>query len=442
MPRIRILLLAAWLVLVTAGLPAFVPALARAADEPILVDRIVAIVDEEAILASDLERAVELSQLDRQYQGQQPEPVTPELRKQVLDSLIESKLIIAAAKQADLRVEEEDIDKQVKARIDDLEKQYGSRDALVREMNRAGMSIDDFRTRYANQLRDQQYLRLVVGKFIRPHVEVMENEVQQYYLDHIAEMPAEPDSLTISDILVRVQPSEEARRAVQRKVAEAQDALRRGQDFASVAMQYSEGPNAQRGGRIGVVKPGDLFDRSLEQSVFALPIGKVSDPIISSRGVHVVKVDAIDPDGGRTLSQVFFPLQPTQADVDAAKQRIAAARERVESGTPFSLVAEELSEDPTSAKKGGLLGTFQLSDLSEQFQSVLKDTEAGQITEPLLTPAGWYLFLVADRTHGHQYTYDELKDDLRHFVENQKIEKELTKYVDSLKDRFYVDIKS
>lgn len=437
----RVLVCAAWIALVAAGLRVS-PAVAEPTGEPVLVDRVVAIVDEEAILMSDLERAIELYQLDRQYQNEEPEPVTPELRQKVLDSLIESKLIIAAAKQADLKVDDADIDRRVQDRVDDLVKQYGSQENLEREMQRAGMTLDDFKHRYGGQLRDQQYLRLVVGKFIRPHVEVLENEVQKYYTDHLAEMPADPDSLTIADILVRVQPSAEARRAVQVKVAAAQDALRSGMAFADVARKFSEGPNAARGGSIGTVHPGDLFDRSLEQAVFAQPQGQVSEPIVSSRGVHLVMVDAIDEDGGRAISQIFFPLQATEADVAAAKAKVEAARQRVESGTPFSLVAEDVSEDPGSARNGGLLGTFKLTDLSQQFQDALKDAPTGQVTEPLLTSAGWYVFQVINRVQGHQYTYDELKDDLRRFVENQKIETELQKYVEGLHQKFFVQIQN
>jgi len=441
--RRRPLRAAAWPALVLAGLLcAGAPTLVRAQGEPVLLDRIVAIVDEEMILQSDLDRAIELYQIDRQYQGLDPEPVTPELRQEVLDSLIESKLIIAAAKAADLRVEEEDIESQVEERIQQLIQQFGSREALEAEMRRSGMTMSDFRLRYTSQLRDQQYLRLVVGRFIRPDIEVLENEVEEYYLEHLDEMPAEPDSVTISNILIRVQPDREARQAVQRQVAEAQQALRSGSSFADVARRFSQGPNASRGGRIGTVKQGDLFDEALERAVFGLQVGEISQPVVSSRGVHLLRLDEVRPDGGRTISQIFFPLEVTQADVAAARERIEVARQRVLDGEPFSLVAQEISEDPTSAPRGGVLGTFQLDQLSAQFQEALRDVQPGQVSEPLLTDAGWYVFLVTDRVQGHLYTYEELQGDLRRYVENQKIETALADYIDDLRERFFVDIKN
>lgn len=431
----RSALMAAWLAVMAAGLPC-------PAAEPVLIDRLVAIVDEEPIQLSDLDRAVDLYQLDRQYQGQPQEPVTPELREEILQSLIESKLVIAAAKQAELTVDEDDIVKRVDARIEELTKQYGSRDLLVREMERSGLTLDDFRNRYATQLRDQQYLRLVIGRFIRPKVEVLANEVEAYYRDHLDEMPAEADSVTVANILIRVQPTAEARREVQRKVTAAQAALQAGEPFADVARRFDESPNAPRGGELGVVRPGDLFDRTLEAAVFGLAAGAVSQPVVSSRGVHIVKVDAVQEDGARAVSQIFMPLQATDADVAAARQRAEAARARVVAGEAFSLVAAEVSDDPQSAKNGGLLGRFALDALSPQFQTVLEDAAIGQPTEPALAPAGWYVFQILDRAEGHKYTYEELKEDLRRHVENQKIEAELKTYIAGLRERFFVDIKS
>lgn len=418
------------------------PTPSRAQDEPVLVDRIVAIVDEEIILQSDLEREAELWRLEQEYAGNNPGELTPELRREMLDRLIESKLIIAAAKQADMDVDEEAIRQSVEEKIQQFVEHFGSLEALKRELLRSGMTLDDYRARMNTQLRDQQYMRLVVGKFIRPKVEVLENEVRDYYLEHLEEMPAESDSLTIADILVPVQPAVTVRQEIQKQVAAVQTALQGGASFADVARSYSKGPNAARGGGIGTVAPGDLFDENLDRAAFALQPGQVSDPVITSRGVHLLYVDAVKPDGRRALSQIFLPIQVTEEDREAARAEIEKARDRILAGEAFSLVASGMSRDALSAGRGGVLGTFALNDLSEQFQSVLTDAQEGELTEPVLTQAGWYIFLVQDRKPGHLFTYEELRDDLRQMVETQKIETELAKYVAGLRERFFIDEKN
>ena len=417
-------------------------ALAQTGDGPRLVDRIVAIVDEEAILLSDLDREVELYRLEQEYAGQSVSQVTEDVRREMLERLIESKLIIAAAKQADMVVDEEAIGASVEQKIDQFVEHFGSMENLQRELGRSGMTLGDYRARMNTQLRDQQYLRLVVGKYIRPEIEVMENEIHEYYLANLDEMPAEPDSLTIANILIPVQPAPEVRQEIQKTVAAAQAALQAGNSFDQVAQQFSKGPNAARGGAIGVLAAGDLFDPNLDRVAFSLNLGQVSDPVISSRGVHLLRVDSITEDGHRAISQIFLPIEITEADVQDAKTQIEQARLRVLNGESFGLVAAEVSGDPVSARVGGVLGTFQLEDLSTQFQEVLSDATIAQVTEPVLTPAGWYIFLVQDRVNGHRYTYEELKDNLRQMVEGLKIEKALAEYVEGLRDRFFIDEKS
>jgi peptidyl-prolyl cis-trans isomerase SurA len=409
---------------------------------PRLVDRIVAIVDEEAILQSDLDREVELYKLEKEYAGETVPVDSPEIRREMLDRLIESKLIIAAAKQADMSVDEAAVEESVQEKINQFIEHFGSLENLRRELNRSGMTLEDYQARMQTQLRDQQYLRLVVGKFIRPNIEVLENEVRDYYLAHLDEMPAEPDSLTIANILVPVQPSVEVRQEIQAKVVEIKAALQSGRSFADVAGEFSEGPNAGRGGVVGVVAPGDLFDPNLDRAVFALSIAEISDPVVSTMGVHLVRLDSVQDDGRRAISQIFLPIQVAQEDVDAAQTAIVAARTRVLNGEPFGVVASEVSGDPVSAAKAGVLGTFRLEDLSAQFQTALAEAEVGEITEPILTPAGWYIFQIQDRITGHMYTYEELNPNLRQMVESQKIEEALAEYVEGLKKQFFIDEKS
>ncbi len=410
--------------------------------EPRLIDRIVAIVDEEAILQSDLEREVELFKLEKEYAGEAVPEVTAEVMREMLERLIESKLIIAAAKQADMAVDEDSIRESVEEKVQQFVDHFGSMDALERELLRSGMTLEDYRARMATQLRDQQFMRLVVGKFIRPKVEVLENEVRDYYLAHLEEMPAEPDSLTISDILIPVQPSAEVRQAVQATVVAVNAGLEQGVAFADLAKLHSQGPNAARGGAIGTVSPGDLFDENLDRVAFALKPGQVSEPVITSRGVHLMKLMALGENGKRTISQIFIPITVSQEDMDRARAEVEKARERVLNGEAFSLVASEVSGDALSASRGGVLGTFSLNDLSTQFQEVLAEAVVGQITEPVLTPAGWYIFLLQARREGHMFTYEELRGELRQMVEGIEIEAALAEYVIGLRERFFIDEKN
>jgi len=407
---------------------------------PQLLDRILVIVDEEAILLSEVTREVALYRLEARNAGLQLDQDDAAIREEILTRLIESKLIIAAAKQEEIEVSEEAINRDVQSNIDQLVRYYGSESALEAELQRNGMTLNDYRRRSYAQLRDQHYMRAVVGRFIRPLIEVREDEVEDWYGAHADEIPATPDSLTLADILIAVEPSAEVQREIQTKLGAALQALGEGVPFADVARDHSEGPGAARGGRLGTIRPGDLKSTVLEDVIFSLEAGETSQPVVTESGLHIVYVDAVVA-GGREVSQIFFPLVITEADVARARAAAEAAHARVLAGEPFAVVAGELSVDPNSSVQGGDLGRFALTDLSPLIQEALAETGEGELTAPFLTPAGFYIFLVKERDDGRILSLDEVREQVRAAVESEKLQAELALYVEDLRTRFVVDRK-
>ncbi|MHB8079695.1 MAG: peptidylprolyl isomerase [Candidatus Krumholzibacteriia bacterium] len=407
---------------------------------PVLVDRVIAVVDEEPVLMSELEREIALYKLERS-QGvdslASADPVAT--RREVLDRLIESKLMIAAAREAEIEVDDAAVQEDVEANIAELVRHFGSQAALESELERSGMNLTDYRARTTAQLRDRRYMSAVVNRFVRSKIEVREDEVAAYYAAHKAEIGAAPDSLTLGSILVPVQPSEAAQRELQRKLGDVMQEMGAGRPFAEVAARHTEGPNRERGGSLGTLRRGDLDDRRLEEAVFALGAGETSRPIVTERGLHIMHVDSVEGDA-RVVSQIFFPIQITAADVAAASARADSAHARLLAGEAFAKVAAEVSAEP-SAARGGDLGTFPVTDLSPRFQEALADRRPGQVTEPIQTPAGFYIFEVRARRPGRTPTYAEVRDSVRRAVESEKLQVDLARYVAGLRDRFYVQLK-
>ncbi len=407
---------------------------------PELVDRIMVVVDEEAILQSDLEREIALYHLEARNMGAPDDKDETTVRAEVLDRLIESKLIIAAARREEIEIGEESVEREVQANIDQLVRYYGSQARLEAELADNAMTLDDYRRRSASQLRDQHYMRAVVNRFIRPGIEVREEEVEAYYAAHRDEVPAAPDTLALSDILIAVQPSPEVQRDLQAKLGAVMQELGRGDAFGAVADRHTAGPGAGAGGRIGLVRPGELFSRALEDAVFSLQEGETSQPVVTERGLHVVHVDKVGEEG-REISQIFFPIEVTEDDVARSRAEAEAAHARLAAGEPFAKVAAEVSVDPGSAPRGGELGTFVLDELSPTIREHLAEAAAGAITPPFLTPAGFYIFLVRERTAGASAGFEELRDQVRQAVESQKLQEALAVYVEGLRARFAVDRK-
>jgi parvulin-like peptidyl-prolyl isomerase len=301
------------------------------------------------------------------------------------------------------------------------------------------MTLADYRKRSRSQLRDQHYMRAVLNRFIRPRIEVRQDEVDAWYRNHLEEVPTTPDSLSLADILIPVEPADDVQREVQRKLGLALQMLGDGASFATVAETHSDGPMAARGGKIGNLKRGDLYSKALEDAVFSMTVGQTSSPIVSERGVHIMHVNAADADT-RDVSQIFYPLEITELDVDRSRVKANTIFDRLTAGEAFGAVAVNESADPVSAK-GGELGTFALNDLSPTVQDALRDVGPGGMTNPFLTPAGFYIFLVRDRAYGHKLTLEEVRPQVQQAVESEKIEAELKVYVADLRTRFVVDLK-
>jgi parvulin-like peptidyl-prolyl isomerase len=168
--------------------------------------------------------------------------------------------------------------------------------------------------------------------------------------------------------------------------------------------------------------------------------GETSPPVVSERGVHILHLDAVDGER-RTISQIFYPLEIGEADVARARARAAEAYDRLTAGDPFATVVAAYSQDPTSLARGGDLGRFALSDLSPTVQENLADLGPGRFSEPFLTPAGFYIFLVKDRTYGSRVALDDVRQEVRQAVESEKMQTALAAYVESLRARFVVDRK-
>jgi parvulin-like peptidyl-prolyl isomerase len=153
-----------------------------------------------------------------------------------------------------------------------------------------------------------------------------------------------------------------------------------------------------------------------------------------------LRLDAVT-DEGRAISQIFFPVKVEASDVERARQQAEDVQRRLLSGEPFAKVAVEQSADPRTAAQGGHLGSFRQDDLSPKFQEALQGVAAGQITPPFATPAGFTILQVKERIAGRAYSYEEVRETLRRALEGEKLEAELTKYVDGLRQRFFVDLK-
>jgi parvulin-like peptidyl-prolyl isomerase len=255
-----------------------------------LEDRIVAVVNSDLIMLSEVRREVEPERvrLARFHQGDDLAHRLRMAESMALTRMIERKLQLQEAKAKKIEIS----DQEVKLAIE--------------QMKRQGQSVDISNPVDVRMVREQLALLRVVDLVVRNGITVGDSEMKRYYETH-RDRFALPDEYTLSQILIQPRSSSETAEALA-KARKAMEELKHGEKFADVAERYSDGPNAAQGGRIGLVRQGELLP-AIARAIAALPPGGISDIIESHEGFHIIRVEDKSPKQFRPFEDVQFEIQ-------------------------------------------------------------------------------------------------------------------------------------
>jgi parvulin-like peptidyl-prolyl isomerase len=253
-------------------------------------DRIAAIVNSDLIMLSEVRRelAPERERLEKHYRGEELSRRLQMAEAMALTTMIERRLQLQEAKARSVEVGDQEVKQAVKQLIQQGEK------------------IDDKDPVSTNSVRDQLTLLKVVDREVRSGVMVADPEMKRYYQEH-RDRFALPEEYTLSQILIKPRSPDEVAdaRAKGREVAAL---LKQGESFEDLALRYSDGPTASRGGRLGLVRQGELLP-AIERGVSNLVPGGISDIIESPEGLHIVRLDDKKPKQFRPFEEVRQEIQ-------------------------------------------------------------------------------------------------------------------------------------
>lgn len=255
-----------------------------------LEDKIVAVVNSDLIMMSEIKKelAPEEERIRKQSAGEELARRLKTAEYMALTKMIERKLQLQAAKMKGVEVS----DQEVRQTLDELKRQ--------------GEKVDAADPKSATSVREQLILMRVVDREVRSGIMVAESEMKRYYQEH-KERFAYPEEYQLSQILLKARPPSE----MPDTYARAKDivtALRKGGNFEELALQYSEGTNAGRGGKLGLVRQGELHPQ-IERAITPLPVGDTSDIAETSEGLHIIRVDEKKPKQFRPFEEVKAEIQ-------------------------------------------------------------------------------------------------------------------------------------
>ncbi|ATD67020.1 molecular chaperone SurA [Luteimonas chenhongjianii] len=400
------------------------------------LDRIAAVVDEDVILASELERAV--ANIRGQYATRQDQlPPQDILERQVLERLITLRLQTATAQRTGVRVSDQDVDQAIAAIA---QQNNFTIDQLRRQLAGDGMSFDDFR----DSLRDELLIQRMRQRFAQTRISVSDAEVEaalsaqatgaQYRLAHI--LVALPEGATPEQI-----------QTGQQKIDGIKSLLDRNEmEFSAAAVRYSDSPNALEGGDLGW-RRADEIPAAFATAVTDLQPGQIIGPIRGPSGFQLLQLvdrrDAAQSSGAGSVTEfqarhILLRAQP--GDDAAAKARADSLRARIVGGADFAELARENSDDASTKASGGDLGWFTQDQFGPDFGSQVAAIGDGDVSQPFRTQAGWHI-VQRQATRQTAGNADNRRAQVREAIGQRKLEDEWDRYVRELRGEAYVSVR-
>jgi peptidyl-prolyl cis-trans isomerase SurA len=403
------------------------------------IDRIVAVVNDDVVLQSELDRATQnvLAQYNRQPNGQLPPADI--LRKQVLERLILLRLQVAQAAQQGIKVSDQDVD----AALDNVARQNGmTLDQLRANLAHDGVGFADFR----DSIRDEIAVQRLRQRYAQTSISVSDAEVD-------AAMAAQANSAQyhLANVLVALpeNPTPDQIATAQKKIDGIKGLIDRGEmDFATAAARYSDGQNALEGGDLGW-RSSDEIPTAFASMISSMQPGQIIGPIRGPSGFQLIQlVETRDASQAPAASQMATQYEARhilvrvgdKTDDAGAKAKIDTLRARIAGGADFAEVAKENSDDLLTRQTGGELGWFNADAYGPDFGAQLAALKDGEISQPFKTQAGWH---IVQREGSRQVnaTDENRRAQIRNAIGQRKLEESWARYLNELRGEAYVDIR-
>jgi peptidyl-prolyl cis-trans isomerase SurA len=417
---------------------ALVLAHAVPAAAPRTADFIAAVVNQELVTAVEVEQRVAQVRANAQRQNQRL-PGDVELRRQVLNALIEERAVLSHARETSAKVDGPELDRAVASVAAQNQLTLPQlRERLARE----GMDFARFR----DNLRDQLLMERVREREVTSRIIVTDGEIDVFLARERAVATTDRE-LNIAQLLIAVpEGASEAVVAERRALAErAQARVRAGEDFAKVARELSEDANKERGGEIGL-RPVDRLPEVFVAGVQGLKAGEVAPTLLrTGAGFHLLKLVELREGGAFRITQTrarHILLRPSaQAGADAAARQLLEFKRLIQAGTRrFEDLARERSEDQGSGERGGELGWTSPGAFVPEFEEAMNKLPINGISDPVQSRFGLHLIQVLER---REVALDpkQLREQARTALREQKFEQAYTDWVRDLRARAYVEVR-
>lgn len=410
------------------GLGSALPTLAQVE----VLDQVVAIVDDDIILASELQERIQDVRNNMESRGIEV-PEDEILIRETLDRLILDSIQMQLANRYGVRIPDAQLD-----------------EAMTRLARQNGLTLEQFRIAleqsgqsYAaarESLRDDLAIQRVQQGNVMRNINISEQEIDNFLATEEGEAMSQPEYRVVQALLASSRGDDAAQVAAKEAyVDEVLASIRAGTPFEQAVSTTQ--PYAFSGGDLGWRKLGDI-PSMFADAVPEMKIGDVSK-VRSSSGFHLVYLaDAIG--GERLVKQTdvrHILIKPTEVLSETAAEALAGQlMERVRGGEDFGALARQYSDDIGSAAEGGELGWTNPGQMVPEFETAMASATEGEVTEPFRSEFGWHILEVTGR-RDKDFSGEMQRNQVANYIREQKYQEELDAWLRKIREEAFVDIK-
>ncbi len=405
--------------------------------QQVVIDKVIAIVDNEIILQSELEFQISIFASQRGM-----DPKSPELKTQILNSMIDEKLVYAQAELDSIVITEAEIDQRIDYQVKVLQQQYGSI-AKIEEMY--GMPIEKIKRELREDVRKNLMVQRLREKNFAP-IEASRREVEAFYYAYKDSLGMIPEKLHIYHIFRNPKTTDKLKKQYRDFAQAVLDSIKQGASFEAMATKYSEDPGSKAfGGDLGFVKKG-VFYPQFEAAAYALEVGEISNIIETPVGYHIIELLEKRGESIHTRHILFKFKTDEGADLETITFLTEIRDSITKEINTFQYYAKKYSEDKETAPFNGDLGTFYINQLDKNLLDIVSKMKQGEISFPKRIDYGqgvygYHIVYLQSRIPQHPPSLEEDYAELKRLADEYKKQKQYDAWVASLRDKIYWEVK-
>ena len=391
--------------------------------EPILLDKIIAVVDDKIVLRSDVENKLRMELITREIDVRTvPQAELENMFNKVLENEIQRNLLLVRAREDSIEVDDERVEEMVRAQVRQFKEQFGTA-AFAEELKKAGLTERQMRDKFREQFRNQ-YLEQSMYGLLSQQVKVSPRDIKEFEEKY---RRGESNMVSLSHIFIEPVASTEQQDKIRPQAEAVLERIRAGEDFAALAKEHSQDPgSASRGGDLGFFGRGTMVP-AFEDVAFSLKVGEVSDLVQSQFGFHIIRVEEISGDQVRAQHILFL----LQKDEKAGQQKALALYQQIQEGADFAELAREHSDFEETASRGGFWrDDIPVENLPSEIAEVVRALKPGDVSLPVKMEGGWNLFRINDDTAT-----------LEKFAQEERLQELFREKLAETRAKLYVDVR-